>query len=202
MTKKWIGALAFLLFALPASSFAQRIHTVQPGDTLWEISVHYQVDFPELVTVNRQLGNPDLIYPGQTVKIPDLSAAKIVGNEVIELTNKERAKHGLRPLIPDGQLSKIARYKSADMRDGKYFSHKSATYGTPYKMMRDFGVSYNSAAENIAAGQRTAHEAVQAWMNSPAHRRNILHGTYTHVGAGYVSGGEYGHYWTQILIAK
>lgn len=202
MKRKLITALAFLLFALPTSSFAQQVYIVKPGDSLWKISVRYKVGLSEIISANRQFKNPDLIYPGQRVNIPDLSATKSIGNEVIQLTNQQRAKYGLKPLAADWQLSRVARYKSADMRDKNYFSHNSVTYGSPFTMMRNFGISYRSAAENIAAGQRTANEVVQAWMDSPGHRKNILNGTYTHIGVGHVTGGTYGHYWTQMFIAK
>ena len=93
-------------------------------------------------------------------------------------------------------LSRIARLKSSDMRDNKYFSHTSPTYGTPFQMMKDFGIRYRTAGENIAMGQRTPSEVVSAWMNSPGHRANILNASYTRIGVGYVSDGNY---WTQMF---
>ncbi|MFP3338704.1 CAP domain-containing protein, partial [Micrococcus sp. SIMBA_131] len=65
-----------------------------------------------------------------------------------------------------------------------------------------FSVSYRSAGENIAAGQATPEEVVKAWMNSEGHRKNILNPGYTEIGVGYISGGSYGHYWTQMFISK
>ena len=64
-------------------------------------------------------------------------------------------------------------------------------------MMKDFGVSYRSAGENIAMGQRTPSEVVTAWMNSPGHRANILNSSFTRIGVGYVPAGNY---WTQMFI--
>lgn len=204
MGKKVILAVFLLFWLVPAISFAQQVHTVQPGDTMWKISVRYQVGLSEIIAANPQINNPSLIYPGQKINIPGLGAGigKSIDDDVIRLTNAERARYGLKPLVPDGELSRVARFKSADMRDKNYFSHTSPTYGDPSNMIRHFGVSYRSAAENIAAGQRTAGEVVQSWMNSPAHRKNILNGTYTHIGTGYATGGDYGHYWTQLFIAK
>jgi uncharacterized protein YkwD len=66
-------------------------------------------------------------------------------------------------------------------------------------MMRDHGVNYKSAGENIAQGQRTPQEVVQAWMNSPGHRKNILSRDFTHIGVGYES---QGNHWTQMFIGK
>ncbi|WP_426980578.1 CAP domain-containing protein [Bacillus pseudomycoides] len=118
---------------------------------------------------------------------------------VVELTNAERAKQGLPALKVDAELSKVARTKSEDMQKNNYFDHTSPTYGSPFDMMKKFGISYKSAGENIAQGQRTPEEVVQAWMNSEGHRANILNSGYTHIGVGYV---ESGNYWTQQFITK
>jgi uncharacterized YkwD family protein/spore coat assembly protein SafA len=202
MGKKVILALMLLFWMIPAISFAQQVYTVQTGDSMWKISVRYQVGLSEIIAVNPQIKNPSLIYPGQKINIPSLGAARSIDDDVINLTNAERTKNGLKPLAADWELSRVARYKSADMRDKHYFSHTSPTYGDPFNMMRSFGINYRSAAENIAAGQRTANEVVQSWMNSPGHRKNILNASYTHMGSGYASGGDYGHYWTQMFITK
>ncbi len=202
MIKKIILALVLMVMAIPTVSFAQQVYTVRSGDSLWKIAVKYQVGLSEIISANPQFKNPNLIYPGQRVNIPNISAAKNIESQVIQLTNQERAKNGLKPLAADWQLSRVARYKSADMRDKNYFSHTSPTYGSPFTMMKNFGINYRSAGENIAAGQRTASEVVQSWMNSPGHRKNILSPTYTHIGVGHASGGSYGHYWTQMFIAK
>ncbi|RAK18661.1 Cysteine-rich secretory protein family protein [Anoxybacillus vitaminiphilus] len=82
--------------------------------------------------------------------------------QVIELTNKERARAGLPVLKADAQLSAVAQKKSQDMQQNHYFSHTSPTYGSPFDMMRNFGVTYKTAGENIAQGQRTPQEVVTA----------------------------------------
>ncbi|WP_078427556.1 CAP domain-containing protein [Alkalihalobacterium alkalinitrilicum] len=119
--------------------------------------------------------------------------------KVVELTNAERAKHGLAPLSMDEQLSQVARQKSLDMKQNNYFSHQSPTYGSPFDMMQQFGVNYRSAGENIAMGQRSPEEVVNAWMNSDGHRKNILSSSFTHIGVGHVAEGNY---WTQMFIGK
>ncbi|CAG9621650.1 CAP domain-containing protein [Sutcliffiella rhizosphaerae] len=119
--------------------------------------------------------------------------------KVIELTNAERRKNGLSDLKADASLSNVARDKSKDMQQNNYFSHTSPTHGSPFDMMRDYGISYNTAGENIAMGQRSPEEVVQAWMNSEGHRKNILNGQFTHIGVGYV---EEGNYWTQMFTGK
>lgn len=119
--------------------------------------------------------------------------------KVVDLTNDERAKQGLPALKLDTNLSKVARAKSEDMKAKSYFSHTSPTYGSPFDMMKQFGISYRSAGENIAMGQRSPEEVVQAWMNSEGHRANILNTSFTHIGVGYV---ESGNYWTQMFTSK
>lgn len=130
---------------------------------------------------------------------PASSAVSAYEKKVVELTNQERAKNGLKPLALDTELSKVAREKSRDMQSKGYFSHTSPTYGSPFEMMKKFGITYRSAGENIAMGQRTPEEVVKAWMNSSGHRANILNPNYTHIGVGHISTGNY---WTQMFIGK
>ncbi|PSL42441.1 putative YkwD family protein [Salsuginibacillus halophilus] len=122
--------------------------------------------------------------------------------EVVDLTNEERAAQGLAPLEPHNELANVAEIKSEDMRDNNYFSHDSPTYGSPFDMLETYGVNYRTAGENIAAGQRTPEEVVDGWMNSDGHRANILDESYTHIGIGHAEGGSYQHYWTQMFLAE
>ena len=108
-------------------------------------------------------------------------------------------KNGLSKLNADWELSRVARYKSQDMKDNNYFSHTSPVYGTPFQMIKNFGISYRSAGENIAKGQSTPQAVVNAWMNTSGHRANILKASYNTIGVGYV---ESGKYWTQMFIQK
>ncbi|MDQ0155535.1 SafA/ExsA family spore coat assembly protein [Robertmurraya andreesenii] len=204
MLKKLLISISLLLSLalVPTISHAQQVHTVSRGDTMWKISVWYQVGLSEIIAANPQIKNPRLIYPGQKITIPNYSGTKNVENQVIQLTNQERAKYGLKPLKANWELSRIARYKSADMRDKNYFSHDSPTYGSPFTMIKSFGLAYRSAGENIAAGQTTPQQVVQAWMNSPGHRANILNSSYTEIGVGYAAGGSQRYYWTQMFIQK
>lgn len=173
-------------------------HTVVSGDSMWKIAVRYQVGLDEIIAYNPQISDPQLIYPGDKIKIPSQNDADLsFENEVISLVNQIRKDNGLKPLTADWELSRVARFKSQDMHDKGYFSHNSPTYGTPFKMIRDFGLNFKTAGENIARGQRTPKAVVDAWMNSSGHRANILKSTYTKIGVGYISNG---HYWTQMFI--
>jgi spore coat assembly protein SafA/uncharacterized protein, YkwD family len=192
------------LIAAPSAVHAQPadtdIYTVKPGDSLWIIAVKYQVGLSEIIAANPQIKDPHWIYPGDKVTVPLLTGVKTIEAQVVELVNQQRAKNGLKPLKLNWELARVARYKSADMRDRQYFSHNSPTYGSPFEMMKAFGIRYSAAAENIAAGQKTAQAVMNSWMNSPGHRSNILSASYTEIGVGYASGGSYGHYWTQMFI--
>lgn len=175
-------------------------HTVVSGDSMWKIAVKYEVGLSEIISANPQISNPALIYPGQKIIIPSLDSSVLdYENEVIRLVNEIRVKNGLNELEADWELSRVARYKSQDMKDNNYFSHTSPVYGSPFEMIKHFGLSYKSAGENIAKGQTSPQAVVNAWMNSSGHRANILNKSYTKIGVGYVKSGNY---WTQMFIGK
>ena len=182
-----------------ASAFADYQYTVVSGDTLWKIAVKTETGISELIAANSQLSNINLIYPGQKLTIPTQDQIKEYEQEVIRLVNVERTKQGLKELKYDWELARVARYKSEDMRDNNYFSHNSPVYGSPFDMMKNFGINYKAAGENIAKGQSTPEQVVKAWMNSSGHRANILSTKFTHIGVGYAKNG---HIWTQQFISK
>lgn len=119
--------------------------------------------------------------------------------EILRLVNRQRAQNGLAALTLSDKLCELASRKAEDMAANNYFDHTSPTYGTPFDMLRQFGVSYRSAGENIAAGQRTPEEVMNGWMNSPGHRANILSANYTELGVG-VAAGPKGLYWVQLFL--
>lgn len=175
-------------------------HTVIKGESMWKIAVKYQVGLSEIIAANDHIKNPNLIYPGQILNIPlQDTTLTIYVNEVIRLTNLKRTQNGLKQLKANWELSRVAQYKSQDMSAKNYFSHQSPTYGSPFDMMKAFGISYRTAGENIAKGQSTPAQVVEAWWNSPGHRQNILNASFTEIGVGYV---EKGKYWTQMFIGR
>lgn len=193
----------FAAYPVKAQTPETDVYIVQPGDSLWKISRRYNVTLAEIIEANPQFPNPALIYPGDRVRVPMARIriqAESAEAQVIQLVNAERTKRGLQPLAANLQLSSVARIKSADMRDRNYFSHISPTYGSPFDMMKAFNIPYQAAAENIAAGQRTALDVMESWMKSPGHRENILNAQYTQIGVGYAEGGSYEVYWTQMFI--
>ena len=156
MKKLITMCMAAALSAACTLSASALSHTVVKGDTMWKLAVKYEVGTSEIAAANPQIANPNLIYPGQVLTIPELdSAVAAYEAEVIRLVNAERAKQGLKALTANWELSRVARYKSQDMVDSKYFAHTSPTYGTPFQMIKNFGISFRTAGENIAYGQRT-----------------------------------------------
>ena len=191
------ATLASSMLAAPANA-ASLSHTVVKGDTMWKIASNYQVGTSEIIQANPQVSNPDLIYPGQVVCIPQLdSSVASYEHEVVRLVNEIRQQNGLKPLTENWELSRVARYKSQDMLDNRYFSHTSPTYGSPFQMIKAFGLSYRTAGENIAKGYASPQAVVNGWMNSSGHRANILNVSYTQIGIGYVA---QGNYWTQMFV--
>ncbi len=121
------------------------------------------------------------------------------GTQVVSLVNKERAAKGLSALAKDSQLTRLAQLKAEDMAKNKYFSHTSPTYGSAFDMMKTYGVSYETAGENIAMGQKTPEAVMEGWMNSAGHRANILNSAYTGIGVGYAVSSDGTAYWVQIF---
>ena len=200
MKKKFTTFILTGALLLPtASAFADYQYTVVSGDTLWKIANKTDTGISELIAANTQISNINLIYPGQKITIPTQDQIKEYEQEVIRLVNVERTKQGLKELKYDWELARVARYKSEDMRDNNYFSHNSPVYGSPFDMMKNFGINYKAAGENIAKGQSTPEQVVKAWMNSSGHRANILSTKFTHIGVGYAKNG---HIWTQQFISK
>lgn len=197
-TFAFLLCLSLLVASFSIVSNAAITHTVVPGDTLWKIANKYEVGLSEIKSANPNIRNYNLIYPGDVINIPTgNSSVKSFESEVVRLVNAERTKRGLSELRENWQLSRVARYKSEDMRKNGYFSHNSPTYGTPFEMIKSFGITYRTAGENIAKGQTTPAAVVNAWMNSQGHRANILNSSFTEIGVGYDAKG---HYWTQMFI--
>ena len=193
------GALtASLLSPTLASASTGDSYTVKSGDTLWKVAVKTQTGIQELINVNPQVENINLIYVGQKLNVPAKSG-QTEKQKVINLVNQERQKAGLKPLKENWELSRVAQFKAEDMKEKHYFDHNSPTYGSPFKMMTDFGIHYNYAGENIAQGQQTPEAVMQAWMNSQGHRENILSPNFTQIGVGYVSGSNI---WVQQFISQ
>lgn len=122
-------------------------------------------------------------------------------SRMLELVNEERVKAGAKPLTFDVELANVANVKAKDMVDNNYFSHDSPTYGSPFNMMKNFGIRYSSAGENLA-GYNSVDKAHVGLMNSDGHRRNILNPNFTHIGIGVHKSPKYGYVFVQMFIRK
>lgn len=214
-----------LVFGLASPAFAQHCD-VKKNDSMWKISKRYHVNFHDVLELNKKFKNQNLIHPRDEVELPDGSSGSNtsvnsnsdnvslgkselsesgetgIANDILSLVNEERTKRGLSGLTLSSKLSSVATIKSKDMAVNNYFSHQSPTYGSPFEMLQQFGISYKSAGENIAAGQKSAEAVMNDWMNSSGHRANILSKNYTQLGVGYATGGSYGSYWCQEFIGR
>ena len=120
---------------------------------------------------------------------------------MFDLINAKRTAARLSALKVDAELQNVARAKAEDMVKNNYFSHTSPTYGSPFDMMKRFGVSYKTAGENIA-GNSSNTGAVNAWMNSEGHKANILNSSFNYTGVAVVKSSKYGKIFVQMFIGK
>lgn len=120
---------------------------------------------------------------------------------MLELVNQERTKAGLKPLAWDAELARVAGIKAQDMVQNNYFSHTSPTYGSPFEMMKKFGISYRTAGENLA-GYNSVEGAHNGLMNSDGHRANILNSSFTHIGIGVQKSPRYGYVFVQMFVGR
>ena len=129
---------------------------------------------------------------------PALAAGPAI-QRVYDLVNRERNKAGLAPLKLDERLCSTARWHAVDMAVGNYFEHRDRQGRTVGERLSSYGYHYRYCGQNIAAGQQTPEEVVQAWMKSPGHRENILRREFREVGIAFVQNpnSRYGRYWVQ-----
>ena len=149
-----------------------------------------------------------LVYPNNTGNLGSSDTGSGITSqltadeqEVFDLINAKRVANGLSALKIDDELQNVARIKAQDMVNNNYFSHTSPTYGSPFDMIKSFGISYKTAGENIA-GNSSNKAAVNAWMNSEGHRANILNSNFNYTGIGVVSSSKYGKIYVQMFIGK
>ncbi len=130
------------------------------------------------------------------------SSVSALEKEVFELVNKERAANGLNSLTWADDLAAVARAHSQDMIDNNYFSHTNLNGESPFDRLHNAGISYTTAAENIAYGQKTPEAVMNAWMNSSGHRANILNSRVKELGVGAAKTSNGAIYWTQVFAAR
>ena len=148
-------------------------------------------DFLLIVTENNTVGmvREDLVTKEFNVSNEEI---KQQSTELLNLINNERKKNGLITLETLPRLEEIATLKAEDMVKNNYFDHNSPTYGSPFDMMKNFGITYKTAGENIA-GNSTIEGAFNAWINSESHKQNILSNAYNYIGIGIAPSEKYGY---------
>ncbi len=154
--------------------------------------------YVKLVYPNGNTDSPNTTTPSTTENNSGLTADEL---EVFNLINAKRTSAGLSALKIDNEVQNVARIKAQDMVDSNYFSHTSPTYGSPFDMMKNFGIKYKAAGENIA-GNSSNSGAVNAWMNSEGHRANILSNNFNYTGIAVVKSPKYGKIFVQMFIGK
>jgi uncharacterized YkwD family protein len=197
------------------------------NNTIWTLLQQNGISLPSQIQSNQQTIDLNNIWPDLSNTVPNTytgnipkavphastqptapnntstqstlptTAQSAFATQVFNLVNQERSNAGLNTLTNNSPLSSMALVKAKDMYNNNYFDHNSPSYGSPFDMMKSFGIQYTYAGENIAKGQRTPQEVMTSWMNSPGHRQNILNPNFTKIGVAYYNGE-----WVQEFIAN
>ena len=129
-------------------------------------------------------------------------SASISSQDLLTLTNQQRAVAGVAPLSLNQELSQAAAGKAEDMFTNNYWAHISPSGVTPWAFIRGAGYNYSYAGENLARGYTTAQDTMNAWMASPEHRANILSPNYIDVGFAVAQGNLTGDNGTVLVVEE
>ena len=192
--------LAALVMAMPiADSLSDSAQNSRLAETL----AVYTEELEEAVVpvfntaINQTLNKLITVEPGSeesvqlNFTVENSRPEPSLEEQMLELINKERASRGLKPLAADPDLLPVARAHSTDMFTRGYFSHYTPEGEDPFQRMKDAGVRFRTAGENLALAP-TLQLAHTGLMNSPGHRANILNPNFGRVGIGIMSGGRRG----------
>jgi uncharacterized YkwD family protein len=180
--------------------------TLLPTSTAWGFGTGKQRIIPNWLPMPVPTSAPAPAPVPNNMPTPAPTGYPLTGltageQQMIDLVNQARTMAGLQTLSADSALTHAARLKSQDMINLNYFAHQSPTYGSPFDMMSRFGITFQSAGENIACNQTVA-AAQQAFMNSQGHRDNILNPSFGLIGIGIVTGGPCGQMYTQEFVGR
>lgn len=161
-------------------------------------------DLPDIDLPDTEIPTPtppetDTPVPPPAEDIPDTDKPQeqlTFAQQVVELVNKERAKAGLSTLSIREDVTAAAQVRAVEIKS--LFSHTRPDGTSFATALKEQNVSYRGAGENIAWGQKTPEQVMEAWMNSEGHRANIMNANFTSIGVGYyqVNGVNY---WTQLF---
>jgi hypothetical protein len=115
-------------------------------------------------------------------------SSSITPDQVITQTNNERQKVGMKPLKSNRVLNEAALAKAQDMLSKQYWSHNAPDGTQPWTFFKKAKYDYSVAGENLARDFSNTSDMMSAWMNSPTHKANIVHGKYTEIGIAVVDG--------------
>ena len=140
--------------------------------------------------------------PTQTLPpIPAVTALTADEQLMVDMINQERLAAGINPVKADLRLTAVGRAKANDMKVNNYFDHTSPTYGSPWAMMQQVGITVRWAGENIS-GNKSVSGSMAALMQSPGHKTNILDPRFTDVGVGIAYGSAYGNLYVQEFLQQ
>lgn len=213
---------------LAKDGYAVIVENVECGDSVEEVfgrleeelgSINWENCKPEIIIpgVNRpaapdtdnpgtpdapETNTPDTSTPGDSdVNVPNQPGADAeeltFAHQVVKLVNEERAKAGLSALTIDVNVEAAAQVRANEIKQS--FSHTRPNGSQFSTALKEQGVSYRGAGENIAWGQKSPEAVMQAWMNSDGHRANILNAQFTKIGVGYYQDANGTNYWTQLF---
>ncbi|MFQ3632936.1 CAP domain-containing protein [Roseiflexus sp.] len=191
-------ALSLIPLTLSAQTTVELPADIGEPATNTEVDISASVAGTMAAEATTSVYLPLVIAPGTTGNSGATTVSPLA-QQVVDLTNQYRVTAGCAPLTVSSQLTTAAAAHSQDMATNNFFSHTGSDGSTPWQRIQRTGYSYSTAAENIAAGYRTAEQVVQGWYNSDGHRRNMLNCNLREIGVAYADGGSYGRYWTQVF---
>ena len=162
-----------------------------------------EMNKPETETPDTEVQEPETGEPNETetespeTESPEMDATKSFAEQVVDFVNAERAKEGLSPLVLDESAAKAAYVRAKETEIS--FSHTRPDGRSFSTALTEQGMTFSGAGENIAWGQKSPEAVMEAWMNSPGHRANILNAKFTTIGVGYYQNSAGTNYWTQLF---
>jgi uncharacterized protein YkwD len=177
--------------------------TVTPDSNLEPTASEIAIDEPVTIELENFV-QPDTapssdVEDPSPVEMDTRSTSGCPTQDVLNIVNQERYRAGLSPLRLHSQLTAAAQDHCNDMARHNFMSHTGSNGSSFVDRIKRHGYNFRSAAENVAAGQSSAQQVMQSWMNSPGHRNNILSPNSRDIGIAYARGNKL--YWTQVFGA-
>ena len=186
---------------IPEEEETPELPEEHPEETPDEMPEEVPDEAPDNTPQLPEDSRPDETPDNGTDQTPEDNTGSMQGDfasQVAALVNAERAKYGLSALTVDTKVQQAALVRAKETAQS--FSHTRPNGSSFSTALTEAGVSYRTAGENIAYGQSTPQQVMNAWMNSSGHRANILNANYTTIGVGYtvINGTAY---WAQLFTA-